>query len=81
MLHRIERFQLSGMTWKFEEVHPLTVRTLFAMQTVGILENRVAPGGVMVPGAVWPGEATIREVRMSITAFRRSRLSEEYLEA
>jgi len=59
----------------------LTVRTLFAMQTIEVLGNRAASGDVMVPGAMWPGGATIREVRMSITAFRRSRLSEEYLEA
>jgi hypothetical protein len=57
------------------------VRTLFAMQTIGVLGNRVAPRGVTVLGAMWPGGAAIRKVRMSITAFRRSRLSEEYLEA
>lgn len=65
------------MTWKFDEVHPLTVRTLFAMQTIGIPGNRVAPEGVMIPGALWPGGAAVRGDRMSIAAFRRSRLSEE----
>jgi hypothetical protein len=53
------------------------VRTLFAMQSIGIPGTRVAPGGLMVPGAEWPGGATVRWVQMSIATFRHSRLSEE----